>query len=99
LAAAGGKATDAAEQAGEKAAGGLHKAAGLLRDKGGEMGGDGVGQKAAMVADRLDSAARSLESGSGDDIVAGLESMVRSRPTQAMLVAAGLGFLLAKATR
>lgn len=95
LAGVGGKASTVAGQASEKAATGLESAAHLLREKGTDLGGPGVTQ----LADRLETAAGSLHDVRGDQVVAGLESMVRRNPTQAMLVAAGLGFLVAKATR
>jgi len=95
LATAGQKATGAAGQATEKAAAGLHTAADKLR----ERGGDSQMPAAATVADRLDSAASAVESVSSDQMVEGLESLVRRNPTQALLVAAGAGFLLARATR
>jgi len=95
LAGVGGKASTVAGQASEKAATGLESAAQLLREKGADIGGPGVTQ----IADKLETAAGSLHDVRGDQMVAGLESMVRRNPTQAMLVAAGLGFLVAKATK
>jgi ElaB/YqjD/DUF883 family membrane-anchored ribosome-binding protein len=95
LAAASDKASGAAGQASDKAAAGLHSAADMLRERGGQVAGPG----AATVADRIDSAASAMEGVSGEQMVSGLESMVRRNPTQALLVAAGAGFLLARATR
>jgi hypothetical protein len=93
LAVAGDKASTAATLATERAATGLHSAADMLRERAPESGA------APAVADRLDSAATAVQEMTGDQIVAGLEAMVRRNPIQTLLIAAAAGFLLARATR
>jgi hypothetical protein len=88
------KASDITSQATEQAAGGLQKAAEMLREQGGEGGGPVV-----TVADKLESASGMLQGVSGGGMTSGLASTVRSKPNQALLVAVGVGFLLSKVTR
>jgi hypothetical protein len=85
----------------EKAAGGLDRAADVLRERAGGTGaGGGAMQSAAtMAADRLDSAAQYLQGKDTDQLVAELEALVRRRPMESLLVAAGVGFVLSKALR
>ena len=85
----------------EKAAGGLDRAADMLREKGQSMGGEGGTMQAAATktAEQLDKAAQFLEGKDTDQLMAELEALVRRRPTESLLVAAGVGFLLAKALR
>jgi ElaB/YqjD/DUF883 family membrane-anchored ribosome-binding protein len=85
----------------EKAAGGLDRAADMLREKAGGTGaGGGAMQSAATVAaDRLDTAAQYLQGKDTDQLVAELEALVRRRPMESLLVAAGIGFVLSKALR
>lgn len=91
LADAGSRASTIASQGIEGAATGLSKAAELLRGRGEAAGG----VPTDVVADKLDSASRYLHSGGGQ-LIGDLEAMVRRNPTQALLVAAGIGFLLSK---
>lgn len=93
LSGAAAKASDVTNQATDQAAGGLHKAAEMLRERGGESGAAGT------VAEKLESASGYLHETSSEELVGTLESLVRSKPTQTLLVAAGIGFLLGKITR
>lgn len=85
----------------DKAAGGLDKAADVLRERGEAMGGQGsaVQSITATAATRLDGAAQYLQDKDTDQLKADLEAMVRQKPTQTLLVAAGVGFLLSKIVR
>ena len=85
----------------DKAAGGLDKAAEMLRQRGEQMGGQGSGVQsvAATAATRLDNAAQYLRDKDTDQLVADLEDLVRRKPAQTLLVAAGVGFLLSKVVR
>lgn len=85
----------------DKAAGGLDKAADMLRQKSESMGGQGsqVQSIAGAAAVQLEKGAQYLKDKDTDQIVADLEAMVRQKPTQTLLVAVGVGFLLSKVVR
>ncbi len=86
----------------DKAAGGLDKLADTIRgraESAGESGGSPMLSRATMVADRLDTAAQYLRGKDTDQLVTDLEALVRRKPTQSLLVAAGVGFLLSRARR
>jgi len=85
----------------EKAAGGLDRAADMLRERtqGTEAGGGAVQTVAATAADKLDTAAQYLQGKDTDQLVAELEAVIRRRPVESLLVAAGVGFLLSKSLR
>lgn len=81
----------------EKASGGLDSLAGAIRDKSQSMGG--AQSMATAAADKLESGAEMLRGQSTDQLIAELESLVRRKPVESMLVAAGVGFILSKALR
>jgi len=86
----------------DKAAGGLDKLADTIRGRAegaGEAGGSPMLSRATMVADRLDAAAQYLRGKDTDQLVTDLEALVRRKPTQSLLVAAGVGFLLSRTRR
>lgn len=82
-----------------KAASGLDTLADTIRQKGQSMGGDQVGSMATSAADRLHSGAEMLRSQNTDQLVSELEALIRRRPVESLLVAAGAGFVLSKALR
>jgi ElaB/YqjD/DUF883 family membrane-anchored ribosome-binding protein len=72
----------------------------MIRERGEQMGaGSGAGSSAAMVADKLDAASTYLRDKDSAQLIADLERVVREKPTQSLLVAAGVGFLLSKILR
>jgi ElaB/YqjD/DUF883 family membrane-anchored ribosome-binding protein len=83
----------------DRAATGLDTAADMLRERGEQMGGSGVQSSTAMVADKLDAAAVYLRDKDSDQLIKDLEALVRQKPTQSLLVAAGVGFVLSKILR
>ena len=95
------QASTAADAGLDKAAGGLDKAADMLRQKTEGMGGQGGGMQSAMsmAAGRLDQAAQYLKDKDSQQLMTDLEGMVRQKPTQTLLIAAGVGFLLSKVVR
>ncbi|MCC6313665.1 MAG: hypothetical protein IT337_06600 [Thermomicrobiales bacterium] len=96
----GAKAEAAAGKGRDQAAEGLHHVADALRatsSKSGEP--ERVSSTKRAVASRLDDASQRLESTTAGDIGAGLDAMVRRHPQRSLLMAAGLGFLLARAVR
>lgn len=95
----GEQATAAVDQGIDKAASGLDMAAGMIRERGEQMGGSGVQSSAVMVADKLDAASTYLRDKDSEQLMADLEALVRRKPTQSLLVAAGIGFLLSKMMR
>lgn len=95
-----GQASTAVDDGIDRAASGLDTAADMLRDRGEQMGeGSGVQSSTAMVADRLDAAALYLRDKDSGQLIADLEALVRQKPTQSLLVAAGMGFLISKILR
>lgn len=101
-----GQVQDKASQVGEQAhtmsdkgidsaASGLEQAAGMLRQQG--EGREGaIGTAAATTADTLESASAYLHEKDTDQLMADLEALVRKRPVESVLVAAGVGFVLSK---
>ena len=85
----------------DKAATGLDKAADMLRERTQGMDGQGGGVQsvATKAADRLDMAAQYLKDKDSQQLMTDLEDLVRRKPTQTLLVAAGVGFLLSKVVR
>lgn len=95
---AAGQAEARADQGMHQAASGLDQAADTLREKGGQQGGS-MGSAAAMTADKLDSASGYLRDKDTEQILNDVESLVRRKPTESLLVAAGVGFVLSKVFR
>ncbi len=96
------KAGEMAGMAQEKMDGGMTKAgetmegaAQMLRDKG-EQGGT-VGTVADTAANAMESAGSFLQEANTGEMMDQLENYIRQNPTQALLIAAGVGFVLAKA--
>lgn len=87
-----------------KAAGGMDKIVGAIRDKSDDMGQQSgaagtVGSVAAAAADRLEGASQYLHGADSQRLMDDLESLVRRKPVESMLAAAGIGFVLAKVLR
>jgi ElaB/YqjD/DUF883 family membrane-anchored ribosome-binding protein len=102
-----GAAQDKAHQATEQAhtmsdkgigsaATGLGQAASMLRQQGESREGT-LGTAATKTADTLEQASSYLEEKDTDQLVSDLEALVRRKPVESVLVAAGLGYLLSKA--
>lgn len=98
------KATTLADQAStsmdaglEKASGGLDALAGTLRERSQSLGG--AQSIATAAADKLESGAEMLRGQSTDQLMAELEALVRRKPVESLLVAAGVGFVLSRALR
>jgi ElaB/YqjD/DUF883 family membrane-anchored ribosome-binding protein len=79
----------------DQAASGLDQAASKLREQGGQQGGT-VGNAAATAADSLEGASSYLREKDTDQLMDDLESLIRRKPTESLLVAAGIGFVLSK---
>jgi hypothetical protein len=82
----------------DRAATGLDRAAEMLRERAGAQGGS-MESMATVAADKLDAAAHYLQGKDSESVIADLEALVRRRPTESVLVALGIGFLLSKALR
>ena len=93
------QATAKVDEGMERAAGGIEHLAGTLRHQGQATGGSTMQSAATATADKLEAGAKLLHSKDTDQLVADLESLIRRRPVESLLVAAGLGFVLAKAMR
>jgi len=88
----------------EKAAGGIDKLVDVIRDRGQDLGqasgpAGTVGSVATAAADRLEGASQYLHQTDTDRLMADIEALVRRKPVESLLVAAGLGFVFAKALR
>jgi len=92
-----GQAADKADAATTTAGSKIQDAAQLLRDKAPADGA--IGQAATATADTLDRAGSYLQQQDLSGMRADIESIVRQHPTESLLVAFGVGFLLARSTR
>lgn len=87
-----------ADQSMDKAAAGTEQAADKLREQGAQRGGT-AGTAATKTADTLDSASGYLRDKDTDQLVDDLEALIRRKPTESLLVAAGVGFVLSRIFR
>jgi ElaB/YqjD/DUF883 family membrane-anchored ribosome-binding protein len=79
----------------DSAASGLGQAATMLRQQG-ETHEGAVGTAATRTADTLEHASTYLREKDTDQLMSDLEALVRKRPVESVLVAAGVGFVLSK---
>jgi ElaB/YqjD/DUF883 family membrane-anchored ribosome-binding protein len=93
------QATTAADAGMDKAAGGLDTLAGTLRDRGEAMGGGSMATIATTAAEKMEAGAQVLREKDTEQIVSDLEALVRRKPIESVLVAAGIGFVLSKIVR
>ena len=93
-----GKAQAKADEGMDKAAEGLGHAADTLRQQGQQRGGT-MATAATKTADTLDTASHYLREKDSDQLLNDLESLVRRKPVESMLVAAGVGFVFSKLFR
>lgn len=87
-----------ADQGMDKAASGLGQAADKLRQQGEQRGGTAA-SVATTTAEKLDSASQYLREKDTNQILDDVEALVRRKPVESLLVAAGVGFLLSKVLR
>lgn len=90
-----GKAEAKADQGMHKAAEGMDQAAEKLRQQGAQQGGT-MGSMATTAADTLDSASSYLRTSDTNQMMDDVEAYIRKNPTQSLLIAAGVGFVLSK---
>jgi ElaB/YqjD/DUF883 family membrane-anchored ribosome-binding protein len=67
----------------------------MLREQGGSREGT-IGTAATKTADTLEQASTYLQDKDTDQFVTDIEAMVRKRPVESVIVAAGIGYLLSK---
>jgi ElaB/YqjD/DUF883 family membrane-anchored ribosome-binding protein len=108
---AAGKAKDKAAELGrsaaakideqrEPAAGALEGAAATLHDKAESLpGGESVSSVAHTAADKLQATADYVREHDVRDVMSDVEELVKSHPTQSLLAAAAVGFLIGRAFR
>ena len=93
-----GQAQEKADMGLQKTAESLEKAAETLRQK--AEGQDGsMSNVATTAADALEQGAGYLKGTDTEQLLDDLEAMVRQRPVESLLVAAGVGFVVSKALR
>jgi hypothetical protein len=88
----------------DMAAGGIDKLVDAIRDRGDGLGQSSgaagtVGSVATAAADKLEGASQYLHQTDTERLMTDLEALVRRKPVESLLVAAGVGFVLAKALR
>jgi len=93
----GSQATSGADAGIDKAAGGLDSLASTLRTKTESMGEGQVQSMATAAAGKIESGAEMLRSTDTDQNIADLESFVRRKPVESLLIAAGVGYVLSRA--
>jgi len=79
----------------DSAAAGIGQAASMLRQQGDAHEGS-LGTAASKTADTLEQASTYLQDKDTDQFVSDIEAMVRKRPVESVLVAAGIGYVLSK---
>lgn len=85
-----------ADQGMDMAASGLDQAADTIRRQGQQMGGGTASGIANTAANTLDNASQYLRQKDTDELLDDLEALVRRKPVESVLVAAGVGFVLSK---
>jgi hypothetical protein len=93
----GGQATSKADVGMEKAAGGLDSLASKVRDRGESMGEGQVASLATAAADKMHTGAEMIRGTDADQLLTDLEELIRRRPIESLLVAAGIGYLISRA--
>lgn len=91
----GSKAESKADEGMDKAASQLDTAADKLREQGESKGGKAA-TAATTVADKLDGASGYLREKDSDQILTDLEDLVRRKPVESLVAAAGIGLLLSR---
>lgn len=91
-----GMAQQRADEGMDKAADAMGKGADMLRERGSQQGGT-VGQVADTAAGAMESAGQYLHEHDTGEMMDQVEAYIRKNPTQSLLIAAGVGFVLAKA--
>lgn len=94
----GASAQAKADEGLDAAASGLGQAADKLREQGEAHEGT-AGTAATRAADALDSASTYLRDKDSDQLLTDLEALVRRKPVETLLAAAGIGFVLSKLLR
>lgn len=90
-----GQAQSKADDGMTKAGDGIGHAADTVRQHGEDSSG-AMSTAATTAADKLDSAGSYLREKGTDDLLKDLEDLIRRKPTESLLVAAGAGFVLSK---
>jgi hypothetical protein len=93
----GSQATSRADAGMEKAAEGLDALASRVRDRGESMGEGQVASLATAAADKMHTGAEMIRGKDTDQLMTDLEALIRRRPVESLLVAAGIGYLISRA--
>jgi ElaB/YqjD/DUF883 family membrane-anchored ribosome-binding protein len=95
-----GTATEKLDAQRDTVAGGLDSVATTLRDKAETIpGGDKTTQAAQMAADKMETASGYLREHEVGDMMSDVQTLVRSHPTESLVVALAAGFLLGRALK
>ena len=93
----GSQASSRADAGMEKAAGGLESLATKVRERGEAMGEGQVASIATTAADKMYMGAEMIRGKDTDQLMTDLEALIRRRPVESLLVAAGIGYLISRA--
>ena len=93
----GSQASSKADAGMDKAASGLDSLASIVRERGESMGEGQVGSLATAAADRMHAGAEMIRGTDADQLMTDLEALIRRRPVESLLVAAGVGYLISRA--
>ncbi|MDQ2682648.1 MAG: hypothetical protein M3Y37_03885 [Chloroflexota bacterium] len=91
------KATSGTDTVIEKAAGGLESLSSAVKSRTESMGGGQIQSVADTAAGTLAQGAEMLRGRDSEQLISDLEGLVRSKPLESLLVAAGVGYLLSRA--
>jgi len=98
MSSAGSAVQEKADQGMDKAAEALNRTAETLRAQGEQRDGT-MASVATKAADTLETTSAYLRDKDTDQLITDLESLVRRKPVEALLAAAGVGFVLSKLLR
>jgi ElaB/YqjD/DUF883 family membrane-anchored ribosome-binding protein len=91
------KATTGTDTVLEKAAGGLESLSSAVKSRSESMGEGQMQSVAGSAAGTLAQGAEMLRGRDSEQLLSDLEELVRSKPLESLLVAAGVGYLLSRA--
>jgi ElaB/YqjD/DUF883 family membrane-anchored ribosome-binding protein len=89
-------ATTKVDEGKDRAASGMESVADELRSRTESMSEGRMKDVADMAAEKMQTGAEMMRSKSTDEMVSELEGMIRRKPMESMLIAAGIGYLLAR---
>lgn len=94
------QATDAVDARRDQASETMHTAATQIRERGESLpGGERTTEMASMAADKVEATSAYVREHDVQDMMSDLETLVRNHPTQSIVAAAAVGFLVGRMLR